>query len=123
MDAVREVGLRLGVLASWAAQERHMVNATADQYLLIEEAIDCALEIGEQKLLLSMDGHTKQSATRFLEVLRREVDMLDSLPRMPWPLAVLHDPALTRVREAAQACLTEIGFDLASWERAEGYSA
>jgi|SRR5690242_1610306 PhoPQ-activated pathogenicity-related protein len=123
MDIVDEIGWRLGVLASRAAQERYMVNATRDEYLLIEEAVNDALAIGEQRLLQAMDHRTRDPVSRFLVVLRAEMNNLDSLPRMPWPETALENRSVAVIRSAARACLAEIGFDLAEWERSEGYAA
>jgi hypothetical protein len=123
MNLVDEIGWRLGVLASRAAQERYMVNATHDEYLLIEEAVNDALAVGEQPLFQVMDPHIRRSVSRFLTVLRTEMDSLDSLPQMPWHETVLEDESLAAIRAAARSCLAEIGFDLADWERDEGYAA
>jgi len=123
MDIVDEIGWRLGVLASRAAQERYMVNATRDEYLLVEEAVEDALGLADPRLVQQMDERILASVSRFLLALRAEMDHFDNLPQMPWDKAVLEQHSLKAVRAAAHTCLSEIGFDLASWERSEGYAA
>jgi len=123
MDIVDEIGRRLGVLASRAAQERYMVNATPDEYLLIEEAVEDALGLAEPRLMQHMDEHILASVSRFLLVLRAEMNHFDNLPRMPWDITVLEEHSLKAARSAASSCLSEIGFDLAGWESSEGYAA
>jgi len=122
MDIVEEIGWRLGVLASRDAQDRYMVNATPDVYLLIEEAVEDALGLAEPRLIQRMNAHTRASVSRFLLVLRAEMDHFDTLPRMPWDPGILEDHSLRAVRLAACSCLAEIGFELSDWERREGYA-
>jgi hypothetical protein len=122
MEIIREIGERLGVLASRAAQWRYMVNADADEYLLIEEAIDNALEVDEPRLLLHMDGRVRESVARFVSVLRGAEDALRGLPQLPWNATLLDETPMCAVRASACQCLDEIGFDLGAWEKAEGYA-
>ena len=123
MNIVDEIGWRLGVLASLAAQERYMVNATPDEYLLIDDAVEDALGLAEHRLMQHMDERILASVSRFLLVLRAEMNNFDNLPQMPWDKAVLEQHSLKAVRAAAHTCISDIGFDLASWERSEGYAA
>lgn len=123
MDILQEVGSRLGVLASRGAQELYMVHATRDEYLLIDEAVENALGLESPRFLTRMDHRTQAAVSDFLLVLHAERVNLDALPSMPWDEKVLENQPLKAIRSAASKCLSQIGFDLAQWEREEGYSA
>ncbi len=100
-----------------------MANATLNEYLLIEDAVNDALTVGERQMIEAMDHQTRDSVSKFLTVLKGEMDRLDALPQMPWHETVLDSSSLTMARSAARSCLSEIGFNLAEWERSEGYAA
>src|SRR5688572_12457511 len=85
-DIATEIGRRLGVLASRAAQERYMVGATRDAYLLIDEAVEDALGVTDARVVQRMDPRTKAAVGRFLRVLRAEVRHLNALPQLPGDL-------------------------------------
>ncbi len=128
MSAVDEVGNRLGVLASYAAQTRYMVNATKEEYLLPVEAINdagdvvAALNGSPLAGLRELDATVLAAVGRFAIVWRAQEENIDHLLELPWPDLVLKDRSWQALREAAQLCLAEIGFELASWEREQGYA-
>jgi hypothetical protein len=130
MDLVQEIGKRLGVLASTSAQDRYMVNATKDEYLLPAEAICDASDVvasleGHSPLstLSAMDEQTRLAVSQFALVWRAEECNIDSLLDAPWDELILRNNSWSTLRAAAQQCLSDIGFDLVQWERDHGYAA
>ncbi|QGW63903.1 hypothetical protein GOY17_02610 [Lysobacter soli] len=130
MSIVDEIGRRLGVLASRAAQDRYMVNATSDQYLLPVEAINDAQDViralsgsGPISALEGMESKAREAVQKFALAWRSEENQIDAMLELPWDELVLRNQHWHALRGAAQLCLVEIGFDLAQWERDESYVA
>jgi hypothetical protein len=112
----------LAYLASLAVQERFIVHATADQYLLPEELIDGALNF---KIFLATFPKETSAAelaalTQFSESLDAAVDAIDLGPDTTSESLIHHDPAWASVRDAARKCLDALGFDLPGWEKEQG---
>jgi hypothetical protein len=127
---VEEIGWRLGALASYAAQERYMVNATKDEYLLPVEALNHARDVVDAledssplSALRGMDPRTRAAVRRFARVWPADAQQIDALLELSWDELVLRDQTWNALRAAAQMCLSEIGFDHARWEEAKGYAA
>jgi hypothetical protein len=70
-----------------------------------------------------MDPRTRAAVRRFARVWPAEAQQIDALLELSWDELVLRDQTWKALRAAAQMCLSEIGFDLARWERSEGYAA
>jgi hypothetical protein len=129
-NIVNEIGWRLGVLASLAAQERYMVNATKDNYLLPDEALNHAQDVvdaldnsSSPSTLRGMDPDTAAAVRRFSLVWDTQAQQIDALLEIPWEELVRRNDAWRELRAAAQTCLNDIGFDLTQWERDKGYAA
>jgi hypothetical protein len=128
MHPVENIGSRLGVLASFAAQERFMVNATSEEYLLPVEAINDAYAVVQEFGANGLNGleaqsHVFEAVRRFALILEAESEHIDALLELQWSELVHGNASWAALREAAGACLSSIGFDLTQWERSEGYAA
>ncbi len=130
MSISQEIGERLGVLASRAAQEHYMANASKDEYLLPVEAINDAADVvnalnGVSPLsaLRNIDPCTRIAVQEFANVWYTEENQINGLLELPWNELCLRNESWQTLHNAAQHCLSEIGFDLAKWERDEGYVA
>jgi hypothetical protein len=112
---------RLAPLASLEVQRRFIVHATKDEYLLIEELLEDALDI-ERLIKSESDLSVSQleCLKGFIHELKDRVD--------PIMEAAAHETAENLIelsedwnviRLLANDCLRTLMFDLKSWERGE----
>ncbi len=70
-----------------------------------------------------MEPRTTLAVAKFASVWPTDTQQIDALLIVPWADLVHHNQLWKTLREAAKVCLAEIGFDLAQWEKGEGYAA
>jgi hypothetical protein len=103
---------RLARMASVAAQERYITNGSADSYYVPDELLEDVAETGNlASKAMSLSANEQQAIQSFLCVLD------DSWPPRK-PPEYLSD-AWCAIRNAAQACLRALDFELSAWEAKE----
>jgi hypothetical protein len=120
-DPLEEICHKLVYLASIAAQERWMVNATKDEYLLPEELLNEALHAVESirksyPWAADVIPQHRDVILRFGVILDAEAQKVDEV-NTEWKTLVRESRPWAAIRIAARACLDELGFDFATWER------
>ena len=117
-DIVRGLLPRLAWAASRDYQDRYVVNATADAYVLPGEMLDSLsveIERAERPENQSVLSDAQRDALRRLRAVLDEQspiavsDELDEMSREAFAAHVLHDPSWVSIREAAAAALASLG--------------
>ena len=107
-------------LASEKMQEKYMVHATKDNYLLPEELLNDAFSAVERVKIgaeYSLSKPELKAAVEFGKTLERESNLLAD--DVPWDELVKHNEQWASIRKAAQDCLSKLDFDLEAWEKEE----
>jgi len=120
VNPVDRICRHLPYLASVEMQNKYMIHATKDNYLLPEdllEDVSSFVVAVEQHLpwTVSLMGPERQAVIEFGGVLNKESDLLE-LDEIPWDELVSNNEHWANIREAAQECLVALGFDLGAWE-------
>jgi hypothetical protein len=101
---------RLARMASTAAQDRYVSHGTTDSYYLPEELLADAMAAVD--LADKLPSAERGTVEAFGRALRQNLPAAQSMP-------AFLSPVWLRIREAARACLDELGFDLDEWEQRE----
>jgi hypothetical protein len=122
-NTVATVCDKLVRLASEAAQERWMVKATKDEYLLPDDLLNDAFHVVESirggvPWVTDLDERDRDAILRFGLVLESEAAEMDEM-HMEWVRLVRDCAPWAAIRTAARQCLSDLGFDLSSWEQRE----
>jgi hypothetical protein len=112
----------LAWLASFEAQRKYIVHATADNYILPSELFENIYGLMESLTLhpaLGSDVTDGEKAVfvsfyRVFERLAPKVPVED--PSVSRTTLVENDASWSEIRKEARVCLDAIGFDLAEWE-------
>lgn len=116
---------RLAPLASLAAQRRYLVHGTRDEYLVPEELLNDAYDVVRQvRTMPAVRDALPASAVQAILDLDSLLDAVDGAEQRTQSNEQLveHDAAWRAAREHVARCLDMVGFDLAGWEKTEGFS-
>jgi hypothetical protein len=119
------ISKRLARLASLAAQRRHIVHGTRDEYYVPLELLNDAHDVIRQVRTMPA-ARDSLPATAVQTVLDLE-GLLDAASRAVESTSsseelVERNGAWRAVREHVSRCLDAMGFDLREWEKTEGLS-
>lgn len=103
----------LAPLASLRVQDRYIVHGTKDEYLLPEELLNSAINVLFEQKGVKLEQNEK------LEELKQAIRACDIQEGMPNSELILNYDPWKSVQERSKDYLTEIGFDLETWEKNE----
>ena len=112
---------RLAPLASLEAQRRWIVNGTRETYLVPDQLLEDARDVARLVALPEYAGRLPDELPSLLKRLSESVEMVDLAGVSNYAL-VESDPGWRAVREQSRACLDLLGYDLAQWEAANGFT-
>jgi len=100
-------------LASLTEQERYMVHAIPEQYLLPHDLLNDAFHVvspveENSPWTRRMSEQEKAAVLRFGVVLRSQSEQID-VDKLAWVDLVHHCPVWKSIRLAAQDCLSSLG--------------
>lgn len=121
INPVEYIFRNLAHLASMKMQDRYMIHATKDEYLLPSELFEDGFSVVEAVekrwgWSVSLRRSERQSVIEFGKVLKKERDLID-LNELTLEELVSNNKSWANIREAAQKCLAALGFDLEAWEK------
>ena len=100
----------LAPLASLEAQNRYIVKGTKDNYLLLEDLLNAAINTLFEQQAVKFDE------TGALKELKEAIRACDIPEGMSNSDIILGYKPWIKVRETSKKYLLEIGFDLRAWE-------
>jgi hypothetical protein len=123
INPVEYISKSLAHLASYKMQDRYMVGATKDEYLLPSELLEDAFSIVEaieekSGWAVMLSRSEREAVIEFGEVLKREYEFID-LNKVTLEELVNDNEPWAKIRKAVQKCLEKLGFDLEAWEKKE----
>ncbi len=123
-DHVDYICAKLAHLASMKMQDKYIIHATKDNYLCPDELLEDGFSVVEllaKRWLWSVSLSRSEcgAVTEFTDVLKKEYDFIDLNKFETLEEFVNNNEHWSNIREAAQKCLAELGFDLDAWEKEE----